>query len=64
MQIIVSLTLQMSILITAECTREEQEGKAGGLLQECGEVCRWSSGGWSEGQFCHVTVLFAYAHQR
>lgn len=50
-------------MITAECTREKQEGKAGGLLQECGEVCRWSSGGWSEGQFkqCHVTVLCASA---
>lgn len=46
------------LLITAKRTREKQEGKAGGLLQECGEVCRWSSGGWSEGQFqSHVTVL-------
>lgn len=47
----VAVNCSYALVITAECTREKQEGKAGGFLQECGEVCRWSSRGWSEGQF-------------
>ena len=35
--------------VSAECTRKEQEGEAGGLLQECGEVSRWRPGGRSQG---------------
>jgi len=53
--LIAHLTFNLPLEITAECTREKQEGKAGGFLQERGEVCRWGSCGRSEGQFSQWT---------